>query len=192
MKILLIGTVGKAHGLRGEVLVHPFYFASPLWKAKTSVQLWAASNEADSPESGQSIVELPPTSSVRPASIAKVRPSPPAQLVVAFEGCTTREQAEALRGARIGVAPEALPEPAAGEVYHHEIGGWEVVRVDGTPIGTAGAMLTLPAQDVLEVILPDGSVALIPFVDAIVTAIDRAQRRITIDPPLGLLPTDPD
>jgi ribosomal 30S subunit maturation factor RimM len=63
----------------------------------------------------------------------------------------------------------------------------DVVLTNGDPVGVVDATYELPQGLTLDVKRPGkpGTV-LVPF-DRIVQQVDRAARRITIDPPLGLL-----
>ena len=53
-------------------------------------------------------------------------------------------------------------------------------------------MLHLPGQDVLAVRRPDGTEVLVPFVAAIVPAVDLDAGQVLVDPPPGLLADVPD
>lgn len=187
MKVLLIGVVGKAHGLKGEVVVHPYNAASSLWSKGTSVfalpPLTAGTPDGDAPP--ESVVTV---DGARSLHIKAARKVPAGHVLVVFDGLTSREDAEKNRGWRLGVDPSSLPVPADDEVYHHEIIGWDVGLGDDCVVGTIRAILALPAQDVIEIVTPAGEVVMIPFVDAIVVGIDRPRRRIVVDPPIGLFP----
>jgi len=188
MEVLLIGVVGKAHGLKGEVAVHPHNTASPLWVAGVVVYGWRAlTPNAPTLPTGPTVT-LP--AGARKFVIAKARKVPGSHIVVSFEDVTTRELAESLRGFDLAVTPDMLPEADPDEVYHHEVVGWAVVHVDGRTLGTVKGILALPAQDVIDITTPDEKSALVPFVGAIVTRIDRAARTLVLDPPVGLFPGD--
>lgn len=186
MSCLLIGVIGKAHGLRGEVVVHPHHAASPLWAPGTELTSFNAPEGTPNAD----LVEAPAGATRR--IIAKIRRVPGGHLIVHFRGVESRESAEALRGQALGVAPEALPRAGADEVYHHELRGWAAIRLGGSPLGTVRGVMNLPAQDVLEIATPDGKEALVPFVDAFVVRIDRPARTLVLDPPFGLFPGEDD
>ena len=92
-------------------------------------------------------------------------------------GCTTREQADALRGEPLLVAREDLPELGPGEYWAHELEGCEVVDRE-TPVGTVRRMVTLPSCEALEV---TGVGTLIPLVSDAVRSVDVQARRIDVD-----------
>jgi 16S rRNA processing protein RimM len=57
-----------------------------------------------------------------------------------------------------------------------------------------GDVVHLPSQELLSVITATGREVLIPFVSQIVPTVDMDNRRILIDPPIGLIeePSDED
>lgn len=106
------------------------------------------------------------------------------RLVVKLHGIDTPEQAAALGRQVIRVARSALPEPAPGEYYWHDLVGLEVVNLQGHRYGRVAAMQETGAHDVLEV-RDEGEAVLIPFVvDQFVREVDLAAGRITVDWPL--------
>lgn len=68
--------------------------------------------------------------------------------------------------------------------FDHQLVGLRVLR-DGSEVGTVTQIDHLPSQDLLTVRTASGDV-LVPFVKAIVTAVDIAAGTLTVDPPLGL------
>jgi 16S rRNA processing protein RimM len=110
------------------------------------------------------------------------------RLLVSFQGIGDRSAAEAVRGLLLHVerADDALPDEP-DEYYDSNLEGCAVVLLDGTPVGTVSEVVHLPAQDLLAVRTPDDRDVLVPFVSAIVPTVDVAARRIVIDPPPGLL-----
>jgi 16S rRNA processing protein RimM len=103
--------------------------------------------------------------------------------ILRFEGCGSRDDAEALRGAELTV-PMSDVELEEGEYWASDLAGCAVVDGDA-PIGFVRRMSALPSCEVLEVDRPDGSELLVPMVRDAVRSIDLAGRRIDID--LGFL-----
>lgn len=117
--------------------------------------------------------------------VAGSRPHKRDRLLVKFEGIDSRDQAEKLRGplyAPPGEARELEPD----EYWPRDLIGCEVVDQEGRRLGQVGAVVPSVGQDLLEVITPTGP-GLVPLVKPIVTAVDLDGRRITVDPPAGLL-----
>jgi 16S rRNA processing protein RimM len=74
--------------------------------------------------------------------------------------------------------------------FDHQLVGLRVLR-DGVDVGLVARVDHLPAQDLLAVATNDGEV-LVPFVKAIVTAVDVKAGTLIVDPPLGLFEPSPD
>ncbi|WP_118857312.1 ribosome maturation factor RimM [Sphingomonas mesophila] len=96
-----------------------------------------------------------------------------------FEGIADRSAAEALRGALVEVAREALPPLDKGEYYHADLIGLTCFATDGATVGSVVAVENFGAGDLLEVEKVDGKRALIPFRDGIA---DLVEARIVLDP----------
>ena len=71
--------------------------------------------------------------------------------------------------------------------YDHQLVGLEVRSgtVDGPVLGTVAEVQHFPAQDLITVKTPNGSV-LVPFVEAIVPQVDPAAGVMIVTPPAGL------
>lgn len=74
--------------------------------------------------------------------------------------------------------------------FDHQLVGLRVLR-DGAEVGTVRQIDHFPSQDLLTVSTASGDV-LVPFVKAIVTAVDVAAGTLTVDPPFGLFEQLPD
>jgi 16S rRNA processing protein RimM len=92
-------------------------------------------------------------------------PHPKGGLVVAVEGCQTREAAEALRGTELFAPHETLytaPEHE-DEFYIVQLSGLAVRAPDGTALGTVKAVHNFGAGDIVEITPPDGASFMAPF-----------------------------
>jgi 16S rRNA processing protein RimM len=99
--------------------------------------------------------------------------------IVRLEGCSSREDAEALRGRALLVEEADAPALDEGEFWAHELAGCRVV--DGAvEIGVVSRMVALPSCEALEV-----GERLIPMVRDAIRSIDREARVIDVD--LGFL-----
>jgi 16S rRNA processing protein RimM len=97
------------------------------------------------------------------------RPDKP---IVRLAGCTTREDAEALRGLVLEVPPAPLEE---GEYWARDLVGCLVVDGD-REIGVVERMVALPSCEALAV-----GELLIPMVRDAIRSIDVEGRRIDVD-----------
>lgn len=103
-----------------------------------------------------------------------------ATVVAKLEGLESREQALALKGKRVSVRREALPEPGEGHYYLADLVGLEVVNEQGEVLGTIVRMFSNGAQDVMEVGV-EGKERLLPWVPAVVKEVDLERGRVTVE-----------
>jgi 16S rRNA processing protein RimM len=103
-----------------------------------------------------------------------------ARPIVRLEGCSSREQAEALRGRPL-LAPRG-ERPALGpdEWWPEDLVGCRVVDGDRA-VGTVAAVSGLPSCDVLEVARAEDDSLLVPLVRDAVRSVDVAGRRVDVD-----------
>ena len=97
-----------------------------------------------------------------------------------------REAAESVRNTELLVDVADLPALDDDSFYDHQLVGLTARTVGGTPIGEVRAVRH-EAQDLLVVARPGGGEVLIPFVAAIVPTVDVAGGFLEVDPPEGLL-----
>ena len=105
-----------------------------------------------------------------------------------LSGVETKEAADALRGTRLSVPRDRLPSLPDDEFYHADLVGLAVQDPGGAEIGRVEAVLEFGAGDILEIALPGGGTALLPFTREAVPTVDLAAGRIVADPPEGFGP----
>ncbi|MFI6069044.1 ribosome maturation factor RimM [Micromonospora sp. NPDC051227] len=192
---LVVGRIGKPHGVRGEVTVEvrtdePEARFAPGTVLRT--EPGATPPPARSAEPGAT----PPPSTDEPGVPFRV----PAELtieesrfhqgrvLIAFEGILDRNTAEALRGTLLVVDSADVTPPDDPEEFHdHQLVGLAVVTPAGERLGEVARIDHAPSSDLLVLRRPEGRTALIPFVRAIVPEVDLAGGRVIVDPPAGLL-----
>ena len=108
-------------------------------------------------------------------------------LVARLSGISTKEEADALRGARLYVARDRLPDLAEDEFYHADLIGMEVYDTGGALLGRVKSVQNHGASDLLEIHGPGlKATVLLPFTMEAVPTVDMAGGRIVADPPDGL------
>ncbi|MBB3712665.1 16S rRNA processing protein RimM [Limimaricola variabilis] len=106
-----------------------------------------------------------------------------------LDGITTKEEADALKGADLFAPRDRLPALPDDEYYHADLIGLPVHDTGGALLGTVRAVLNHGAGDLLELLPPDGgATVLLPFTLAAVPTVDLGAGRIVADPPEGLFP----
>lgn len=184
MKLIVLGAITRAHGLRGEVEVLPFHPKSPRWSPGTDI--WLALG--DDPATRDREADLIEPEHVEPDGIVAVRPGTKGRLVVRLARCQDRHTAESLKGSILGVPPEALEDLQDDEFWFHEVAGWSVVSTESEPVGTVVRAIDLTTQ--LFEVRPTmgGDTFYIPIIDDVIADIDRAGGQVTIHLIEGLLP----
>jgi 16S rRNA processing protein RimM len=102
-------------------------------------------------------------------------------VILRLAGCTSREDAEALRGHELLIAREQAPELEQDEWWAEDLEGC-VVRDGARIVGNVRRLLALPSCEVLEVERIDGGDALlVPLVSDAVRQVDLDRGEIEID-----------
>ena len=156
---LTAAIVGPAHGLRGEVIL----------------DVRSDDPEVLAPGASLEIAGSGAALTVRSVRVHKDR------VLASFEECASREDAEALRGARLLV--EEHEEEDAW--YPHQLKGLAARTPAGEDLGTVTGLTPGAAQDLLLVKTPAGTV-MVPFVTQLVPTVDVEGGVVIIDAPPGL------
>ncbi len=169
---VVVGRLGKPHGLRGEL----------------TVELRTDEPERRFEVGARLRVEAPHGSAFAPDRL-RVGATRWHQgvLLVSFEEVTDRTGAEAARGVLLHttVDPGERPEDPE-EFYDHQLVGLSVHDEHGAVIGEVVG-LSHGAQDLLSIRTPDGRDALVPFVSALVPEVDLAAGRVVVADRPGLV-----
>jgi 16S rRNA processing protein RimM len=164
--LVVVGRIGRAHGIRGELTVEV---------------------RTDEPERrlapGAVLVTDPGDRGPLTVIAGRVHGG---RLLVRLAGVDSREDADALRDTLLlaDVDPAELPEDE-DEWYDHQLVGLDAVRPDGGALGEVREVVHLPGHDLLA-ISRHGAEVLVPFVRAIVCEVDLQANRVVVDPPTGL------
>ena len=97
-----------------------------------------------------------------------------------------RNAAERLKGVRLYVRRDALPEPEADEFYQADLVGLAALLEDGSTFGTVREVHDFGAGASLEIEDANGKTVLVPFTATAVPKVDIAARTLVIVPPEGL------
>jgi 16S rRNA processing protein RimM len=165
---LVVGRIGRAHGVKGEATVEVRTDDPELRFAPGAVLL------TDPPERGPLTVRSGRVHSGR--------------LILSFEGVPDRTAVEQLRNTMLvaEVDPDELPDDP-DEYYDHQLEGLTVRSVDGVELGVVDQMVHGPAQDLFAIRRPDGGEFLLPFIAEFVPEVDLDNGVLIVDPPEGLL-----
>lgn len=164
---VVVGRIGKPHGIRGEVTIEVRTDEPDLRFATGSLVY----SEAD------------------PKKSFKVTSSRwhSGKLLLCFAELSDRNAAEAARGTILmsEIDDSDLP-MAEDEYYDRQLIGL-VVEQAGAAIGEITDVLHLPSQDVFVISLDAGGEMLLPFVEQFVPEVNLAGGFIVITPPAGIV-----
>ncbi|MFB4299899.1 ribosome maturation factor RimM [Actinomadura sp. NTSP31] len=163
---LVVGRIGRPHGIRGEVTID-VRTDDPGGRFAVGARI-----ATDPVSAGPLTVERARWHSGR--------------LLLRFSGVDDRDAAEDLRGTWLVVDSGDIPPSAHPDEYHdQQLIGLAVVTAGGAAVGEVADILH-HGQDLLVVRGPEGEI-LVPFVAALVPEVDVPGGRLVIDPPPGLL-----
>ncbi|MCM2293401.1 ribosome maturation factor RimM [Allorhizobium sp. BGMRC 0089] len=169
---VLMGVIGAAQGLRGEVRVKVFT-ADPLAFGDYG-HLHSADGRVFE------VLDLREAKNV---------------VIVRFRGVNDRTAAEALNGLELFIDRNALPDEDLDEdeFFYADLEGLDVFDASGKSYGAVTAVFDFGAGDLLEVKGPGKRPVLIPFSEAAVLEIDLEAGKLLIDPiAAGLVDENPD
>lgn len=165
---LLMGRIGAAHGIRGEVRIQSFT------------------------EDPLALASYGPLSTNRPGLTIEIVAARTTTnvLVARLKGVNDRNAAERLNGVELYVDRSLLPEPEdEDDFYHADLIGLTARLIDGTEIGKVSAVPNFGAGDLIEVRDPRaGDTFLYPFTRRVVPEIDIGAGYLVIVPPIEAEP----
>ncbi len=163
---VLLGVVAAPHGVRGLVRIRSF----------TEEPMAIGAYGPLSDETGKKAYQVEALSAARGAVLARI------------EGVADRTAAESLRGLRLYVERERLPETGEREWYEADLVGLAAVGRDGRDWGKVLAFHDFGGGLTMEVSGgPSSEAVMLPFTDEAVPEIDVAGGKVVVDPPAGLL-----
>jgi 16S rRNA processing protein RimM len=139
--MVLVGVITAAHGIRGEVKLRSFT-ADP-----------------------NAIVSYAPLETTAGAKLEILRMRTQKDgFIASLKGITSRNAAEALKGAELFVPRDKLPEPTGSDMYVHDLIGLTVRLADGSLLGEIAAVANYGAGDLIDVKVEGrADTVLIPF-----------------------------
>jgi 16S rRNA processing protein RimM len=153
-----LGVVARPHGVTGELRVHLFNSESTLLRELSEVFLIGEAGEEPA------LVDIVAT---RQGSKA---------LLMRLAGVGSLEDADALRGYKLCVPREALPDLEDGEYYHADLIGLEAF--DGTEsIGQVVEVVDYPAAECLKIQRPGGFLE-VPMLPRWLDRVDIARGKV--------------
>ena len=159
---LVVGRIGRAHGVLGEATIEV---------------------RTDDPDLRFAVGNKLTLDSGKQLSIKSSRWHNQV-LLLAFDGINDRNQIKELRDQLISAEVDTN-NMAEGEYHFQQLIGSEVFLKSGGLVGVVDEIVKLPGQDLLSV-NKEGKEVLIPMVKQIIVSIDIKTKKIVVDPPEGL------
>ena len=158
---LLVGRIGRAHGIHGEATIEV---------------------RTDNPEDRFAIGARVQTDTHGDLIITSHRVHN-GILLLGFENIADRNAIEKLRDTLLYCDVDIDAESEYEDDYHVlQLIGCAAVLESGKEFGTVSDVINLPGQDLLAINTPNGEV-LIPFVHQLVPVVDIKNKKLTVIPP---------
>jgi 16S rRNA processing protein RimM len=171
---IVVGRIGRAHGIRGDVTVDV--------RTDMPERRFAPGSTLSCDRDGAG-----------PLTVAAARWHS-GRLLVTFDGVGDRTAAEGLRGVFLTIDASELGPVTADDDdnpddlwWDRDLIGLSAFTRDGTLLGTVADVVHAPGGDLLVVARPEEGEHLVPFVRQIVPVVEPANGRLVVDPPPGLL-----
>jgi 16S rRNA processing protein RimM len=158
--MVVLGTVGKPHGVNGELWLRPHNVHGRSFDGLRELVL-----VKDGVARSYTVVTLRPAEGGALARLA---------------GVDTREAAATLTLAEVRARRDALPPLAPGEFYVEDVIGCTVVHESGRQMGVVASTFWNGAQDVMVVAGTGGEEELVPLVPQFVVTMDAPGRKIVV------------
>ena len=164
-ELICVGAIAGAFGVKGEVRLKSF----------TSIPEAIADYAPLLTEEGEKEFDVVITGEIKNGLSARM------------SGVISKEEADKLKGTRLFVPRERLPELLEDEYYYTDLIGLIVQNLEGSNIGRIKSVLNHGASDLLEIgNKRDNKTILVPFTREIVPKVDIKNSLVVIDPPKGL------
>ena len=167
---LIVGRVGKPHGVRGGLLVEIMTDFPERMTAGLEVGL--------GPEDG-------PEKKLGVHSVRYHR----GRWLIEWVGIRSRDEVEDWRGQYLFLPEQSLDELPEGYYYEHHLVGLRCRSIEGEDLGEITGLDLDPSQ-IRAIVKRETREFLVPWVPAIVCNVDLDEGVVTLDPPRGLLDDD--
>ncbi len=163
---LVVGSLRRAHGVRGEMVMEVVTDFPERLKPGTRVFVGPA-HEARVIRSARTHSE---------------------GLLIKFRGVDSPEDAARYRNRSVFVTAADRPPLPEGHYYEHQVIGFSVVEDESEEIvGTLRSIMHTGANDIYVVARPDGSEVLLPVIASVILNLDPASRTIRVHLLPGLI-----
>ena len=180
--LIELGAISEAQGLRGQVKVRPHSSDPVALLSSKTVWLSLIPRMGSDPSATGASLERTPRTSLTEYKVKAARMHS-GNVVMTFDGVDDRDQALALKGARIMVERDAFPRVGKDDYYWVDLIGCEAVNLQRESLGVVLDVTENGAHGVIAI----GDLAkkevqyLVPFVKEVVQSVDLPNKVITLD-----------
>lgn len=160
--IVVLGRLADPYGIQGWLWLHPFgddplaWAEMPVWWIAKEGEPWRECKLKSLKAHGNGVVVL-------------------------LEGIADRTAAEAMKGFLVGAPRESLPKTDDDEFYWGDLIGLDVINTADERLGKVAGLIESGANTVLRVVADDGLERLLPFVSAVVLAVEKDAGLIRVE-----------
>ena len=174
--LIELGAVQDAQGLQGQIKIRP-HSSDPV-ALLSSKEIWLSLIPRRSAGVAPSYEQASLT--LYKVKLAKMHSG---TVVMALNGVTDRDQAEALKGARILVARDVFPKAEIDSYYWVDLIGCKVINLQDEDLGEVIDINDNGAHGIIAIgdLQTKTVKQLVPFVKEVVQNVDLANKRITLD-----------
>lgn len=164
MSLVLVGRIGRPHGIKGEVILEGDLTADDLHAVRRFT--WRGR-----------------TGETRELTLRTARPAHD-RVLLGFAGVQSREQASELTLGQLWAEDSLLPDPGPGTAYQFQLIGLRVVEDGGRELGVIEHVIQTGAHAVY--VVQGARELLIPATAEVVRTVDLAAGTVTVTLPAGL------
>lgn len=160
--IVVLGRLADPYGIQGWLRLYPFGDDPLAW---ADMPVWWIAREGE------------PWRECRLKSLKAHGDG----IVVLLDGIGDRTAAEAMKGFLVGAPREALPKTGNDEFYWADLIGLDVINVADERLGKVAGLIETGANAVLRVVDEAEVERLLPFVSAVVLAVEKEAGLIRVE-----------
>ena len=164
---IFLGTIAKAHGVRGEMI-------------------FRTRSETFEPQKNMGSVFLEIDGILVPFFIAGIQPHKKGEWILALDDYDEKEKALELVGFKVWVLSSELKEEEPGEVYLDTLVGYHLLDQTSNLEGPITDYIDIADNPLFEVSFPGGKI-MVPAREEWILEIDEKERRLMMELPGGLV-----
>ena len=165
-KCLLLGTITKTHGVRGELIIR-------------------ITNPSFEPDENWESLFLQIDGILVPFFISSLHAPKTDEWFICFDDYSNKDSAQILVGSPVWIQKEIMPK-VEEEIYMDELSGYVLINLSTGRQGLITDFMDIPGNPVFEVTL-EGKKVLVPAQDDLIEEIDQENQKLITRLPEGIM-----